>query len=54
MSKQLIGLRLYLVMIGMLLSGTGNTIIMKIQNLTYGETLPDDPKHPMPFTHPFV
>ncbi|TNV73496.1 hypothetical protein FGO68_gene681 [Halteria grandinella] len=38
----------------MLLSGTGNTIIMKVQNLTYGETLPTDPKQPMPFTHPFV
>jgi hypothetical protein len=50
----LIGLSLYMVMLGMLLSGTGNTIILKIQNLSYGETLPTDPKKPMPFTHPFV
>jgi len=53
-SYKLIGLRLYMVMLGMLLSGTGNTILMKIQNLTYGETLVTDPKQPMPFTHPFV
>ena len=53
-NAKLIGLSLYMVMLGMLLSGTGNTILMKIQNLTYGLTLPSDPKDPMPFTHPFV
>jgi hypothetical protein len=42
--KKFIGLSLYMIMLGMLLSGTGNTIIMKVQNLSYGETLPTDPK----------
>ena len=54
MSGKLVGLALYMIMLGMLLSGTGNTILLKIQNLTYGVTLPTDPKKPMPFTHPFV
>ena len=53
MSK-LVGLALYLIMLGMLLSGTGNTILLKIQNLTYGETRDTDPQKPMPFRHPFV
>lgn len=30
MSGKLIGLALYMVMLGMLLSGTGNTILLKI------------------------
>lgn len=30
--EKLIGLRLYMVMLGMLISGTANTILMKVQN----------------------
>ena len=42
--NKLVGLKLYMIMLGMLLAGTGNTILMKIQNLSYGLTLPTDPK----------
>jgi hypothetical protein len=50
--EKLGGLRLYILMLGMLLSGTANTILMKVQNLTSG-----DPSHPISaqkFVHPFV
>jgi len=46
-NKKLVGLPLYLVMLGMLLSGSANTILMKVQNNTKGL---DD----IPFNHPFV
>lgn len=45
--KKLVGLKLYLVMLGMLLAGTLNTILMKFQNKTGGV---DD----VPFNHPYV
>jgi hypothetical protein len=34
---KLTGIRLYMVMLGMLISGTTNTILMKIQNETPGK-----------------
>lgn len=40
-----------MIMLGMLIAGTGNTILMKIQNLTPGEQKQGLPKN---FTHPFV
>jgi hypothetical protein len=36
-SKKLVGLGLYLIMLGMLIAGSANTIIMKVQNMTPGE-----------------
>jgi hypothetical protein len=41
-------------MFGMLMTGTANTILMKIQNLTEGDQKPGDIKHPMYWQHPFV
>ena len=48
--KKLVGLALYMIMLGMLIAGSANTIIMKIQNLSPGEQSPDLPKK---FTHPY-
>jgi hypothetical protein len=51
MSKQqaakLTGVPLYMVMLGMLISGTANTVLMKIQNETNGQ-------NGKLFNHPFV
>lgn len=33
---KLTGIRLYMIMLGMLISGTANTILMKLQNQTPG------------------
>ncbi|CDW86516.1 nucleotide-sugar transporter [Stylonychia lemnae] len=44
-------MKLYMIMLSMLLFGTFNTILMKIQNST--PINPDDPKSPT-FNHPFV
>ena len=46
-SEKLTGIRLYMLMVGMLLSGTSNTILMKIQNLTPG-------LDGIQFNHPFL
>ena len=46
-NEKLVGLPLYLVMLGMLLSGSANTILMKVQNNTPG-------KYGVNFNHPFV
>jgi drug/metabolite transporter (DMT)-like permease len=46
-NDKLVGLALYMVMLGMLLSGSANTILMKVQNNTNG-------KDNIPFNHPFV
>ncbi len=35
-NAKLVGLALYMVMVGMLLSGSANTILMKVQNNTKG------------------
>ena len=50
------GIRLYLVMIAMLLSGTACTIIIKWQNSMVGVETPsyNDPSTPAVFTHPYV
>ena len=48
-NEKLTGVRLYLVMLGMLVSGTANTILMKIRN----ETIVDEAKK-LKFNHPFV
>ena len=48
--KKLVGLALYMIMLGMLIAGSANTIIMKIQNLSPGEQSPDLPKK---FNHPY-
>ena len=45
---KLIGTALYLVMFGMLISGSANTILMKVQNNTTGFD------HKTTFNHPFV
>ena len=44
---KLVGARLYLVMLGMLIAGTANTILGKIQNQTFGE-------NGALFNHPYV
>jgi hypothetical protein len=51
--KKLEGLPLYLIMLGMLIAGTGNTILVKVQNYTRGEPLPSPP-YPKYFKHPYV
>jgi len=51
--KKLEGLPLYLIMLGMLIAGTGNTILVKVQNYTRGEDLPHPP-NPVYFKHPYV
>ena len=51
--KKLEGLPLYLIMLGMLIAGTGNTILVKVQNYTHGEQLPNPP-YPVYFKHPYV
>ncbi len=51
--KKLYGLPLYLIMLGMLIAGTGNTILVKVQNYTKGEDLPVPP-YPQYFKHPYV
>jgi hypothetical protein len=43
---KLTGFPLYMVMLGMLISGTANTILMKVQNQTVANG--------MKFSHPFV
>ena len=50
------GIRLYLVMVAMLLSGTACTIIIKWQNSMVGVDTPafDDPSKSAVFTHPYV
>eukprot|EP00347_Sterkiella_histriomuscorum_P013774 403363419 len=50
---KLVGTRLLLVMLGMLLFGTCNTILMKIQNSTPIDPNDPNPKRPT-FNHPFV
>jgi drug/metabolite transporter (DMT)-like permease len=59
-SEKLVGMRLYLVMLGMLLTGTANTILTKWQNGMVGLTSPpawdapkEDPLRPSKFTHPY-
>jgi hypothetical protein len=44
--KKIVGIRLIMIMMGMLLTGTGNTILMKIQNLTEGAHESTDRKNP--------
>ena len=44
---KLTGLRLYMIMLGMLISGTANTILMKLQNQTPGVD-------GVIFNHPYV
>ena len=50
---KLVGLPLYMIMLGMLIAGTGNTILVKVQNYTKGEDLPVPP-YPKYFKHPYV
>jgi hypothetical protein len=45
-TDKIVGIRLYMIMLGMLLTGTSNTILMKIQNLTEGAHDPNDKKNP--------
>jgi hypothetical protein len=44
--NKILGTRLILIMMGMLLSGTANTILMKIQNLTVGAHESTDRNNP--------
>ncbi len=54
MEEKIVGIRLIMIMLGMLLTGTGNTILMKIQNLTEGAHEPTDRKNPQYWQHPFL
>lgn len=44
---KLVGTALYLIMLGMLISGSANTILMKVQNNTVGEGT-------QTFNHPYL
>lgn len=46
MDEKIVGIRLIMIMLGMLLTGTSNTILMKIQNLTEGAHESTDKKDP--------
>lgn len=52
--KKLIGLPLYLIMLGMLIAGTANTVLTKWQNCLKGIPGIDYKGDPMTFTHPYV
>jgi hypothetical protein len=53
-SKKLVGAPLYLVMLGMLIAGTANTVLTKWQNCEKGVPGIDYRGKEMKFTHPYV
>lgn len=53
-SEKLVGFKLYMVMLGMLLAGSANTILTKWQNCLPGVPGEDARGKPMVFTHPYV
>jgi len=54
--EKLVGMRLYMVMLGMFLTGTAGTILTKWQNSMVGENTPayDHPDRLAKYTHPYV
>ena len=52
--KKLVGVKLYMVMLGMLIAGTANTILTKWQNCLPGVPGIAYDGKPMKFTHPYV